>query len=279
MTSTLDQPTETAERRPEAVAERLLGIFNDGGIAVLASIGHQTGLFETLASLPPATSEQVADAAGSRRALRARVARRRRHRGLRRLRARRPHLHAVPRARAVPHRTRRGQPGPRDALRDPDGPGHPAGRREVPHRGRTVLRRLPRLPRRAGRGERARSTTPRSLDTIVPADGPRRPAARRHRRRRRRLRRGPRRQPAGPRLPGQPLHRLRLQRRGARRRSRRGRGVGPDQRALRDAGRRDPRLRRGVRPGHRLRRDPRPGPPGDRARQHPPGAAARRARS
>ena len=61
----------------------------------------------------------------------------------------------------------------------------------------------------SARGERRR---PARHDH--PAHGSRRPAARRHRRRRRRLRRGPRRQPAGPRLPGQPVHRHRLQRRG-----------------------------------------------------------------
>ena len=49
---------------PDAVAERLLGVVNDGGIAILGSIGHSTGLFETLGSLPPATSQQIADAAG-----------------------------------------------------------------------------------------------------------------------------------------------------------------------------------------------------------------------
>ena len=49
---------------PEAVAERVLRIFNDGAICVLAGIGHETGLFDTLASLPPATSAQIADAAG-----------------------------------------------------------------------------------------------------------------------------------------------------------------------------------------------------------------------
>ncbi|WP_347353623.1 methyltransferase domain-containing protein [Intrasporangium sp.] len=49
---------------PEAVTERLLQVLNDGAIAVLASIGHQTGLFETLATLPPVTSAQLADAAG-----------------------------------------------------------------------------------------------------------------------------------------------------------------------------------------------------------------------
>jgi SAM-dependent methyltransferase len=63
MTTTDLAPTRAA-LDPEAVAERLLGIVNDGGIAILGSIGYSTGLFETLASLPPATSEQVADAAG-----------------------------------------------------------------------------------------------------------------------------------------------------------------------------------------------------------------------
>lgn len=48
----------------EAAAERLVDILNDGAAAVLASIGHQTGLFDTLATLPAATSEQIADAAG-----------------------------------------------------------------------------------------------------------------------------------------------------------------------------------------------------------------------
>ncbi|MDR6416086.1 class I SAM-dependent methyltransferase [Pseudarthrobacter sulfonivorans] len=48
----------------EAAAQRLLGVLNDGSTAVLASIGHQTGLFDTLAQLPPASSEQIADAAG-----------------------------------------------------------------------------------------------------------------------------------------------------------------------------------------------------------------------
>jgi SAM-dependent methyltransferase len=56
--------TESAEAAAEAAAERLVGILNDASVAVLASIGHQTGLFETLAGLPPASSVQIADAAG-----------------------------------------------------------------------------------------------------------------------------------------------------------------------------------------------------------------------
>ncbi len=49
---------------PEQVAARLIGIFDAGGICVLAGLGYDLGLFDTLAELPPATSEQVADAAG-----------------------------------------------------------------------------------------------------------------------------------------------------------------------------------------------------------------------
>jgi SAM-dependent methyltransferase len=53
------QPDETP-----AVADRLVQVLDDGAIAVLASIGHDTGLFDTLATLPPASSGQVAAAAG-----------------------------------------------------------------------------------------------------------------------------------------------------------------------------------------------------------------------
>jgi SAM-dependent methyltransferase len=60
-----DSTVPTAEPAdPEAVAERVIGILNDGSICVLASIGHEVGLFDVLAELPPATSPQVADAAG-----------------------------------------------------------------------------------------------------------------------------------------------------------------------------------------------------------------------
>ncbi|MFC8923229.1 class I SAM-dependent methyltransferase [Cellulosimicrobium sp. NPDC057127] len=48
----------------EAFAGRMLGVLDDAALAVLTSTGHQTGLFETLAALPPATSDQVADASG-----------------------------------------------------------------------------------------------------------------------------------------------------------------------------------------------------------------------
>ena len=40
----------------QAFGARMIGIVNDGAIALLCSIGHQTGLFDTLAGLPAATS-------------------------------------------------------------------------------------------------------------------------------------------------------------------------------------------------------------------------------
>ncbi|HZO26078.1 MAG TPA: class I SAM-dependent methyltransferase [Chloroflexota bacterium] len=48
----------------EEFAGRLMGAFNGAGQVVLISIGHQTGLFDTLATLPPATSAQIAEATG-----------------------------------------------------------------------------------------------------------------------------------------------------------------------------------------------------------------------
>ena len=49
---------------PEEVAGRVVSILDDGAICLLTSLGHELGIFETLAALPPATSAQVADAAG-----------------------------------------------------------------------------------------------------------------------------------------------------------------------------------------------------------------------
>ena len=47
----------------QAFAGRMLGVLNDAAVAVLTSTGHQTGLFETMAAMPAATSAQIADAA------------------------------------------------------------------------------------------------------------------------------------------------------------------------------------------------------------------------
>jgi SAM-dependent methyltransferase len=41
-------------------ADRLLGLSNSGSLALMVSVGHRTGLFDAMASLPPATSEEIA---------------------------------------------------------------------------------------------------------------------------------------------------------------------------------------------------------------------------
>ena len=48
----------------EAFEEKLVGILNGGALALMISIGHRTGLFDTLAGLPSADSETLAREAG-----------------------------------------------------------------------------------------------------------------------------------------------------------------------------------------------------------------------
>ncbi len=50
-------------QKAEAFAGQMLGILNGAALTLLTSIGHQTGLFDTMAGQPPSTSQQVADAA------------------------------------------------------------------------------------------------------------------------------------------------------------------------------------------------------------------------
>lgn len=47
----------------EAFGQTMAYALNGAGIALMASIGHQTGLFDTMATLPPSTSHQIATAA------------------------------------------------------------------------------------------------------------------------------------------------------------------------------------------------------------------------
>ncbi|NNH69534.1 class I SAM-dependent methyltransferase [Nocardia uniformis] len=49
--------------RAEAFGNRMLEILNDGFLTLMVSIGHQTGLFDVMSSLPPATSADIARAA------------------------------------------------------------------------------------------------------------------------------------------------------------------------------------------------------------------------
>jgi 2-polyprenyl-3-methyl-5-hydroxy-6-metoxy-1,4-benzoquinol methylase len=56
--------TETAPETSDAFSERMVAAIDAASLALLLSIGHQTGLFDTMAGLPPATSAQIAEAAG-----------------------------------------------------------------------------------------------------------------------------------------------------------------------------------------------------------------------
>lgn len=54
----------TADQAVEEATGRLIGILNDSSVALLIGVGYQTGLLDTLASLPAAPSELISDAAG-----------------------------------------------------------------------------------------------------------------------------------------------------------------------------------------------------------------------
>ena len=50
--------------KKDAFAAKMVGILNGAALALMTSIGRQTGLFEAMATLPPSTSEAIAGAAG-----------------------------------------------------------------------------------------------------------------------------------------------------------------------------------------------------------------------
>jgi len=56
-TRTMDQA------KSEAFAGKMLGLLNDSMLGLMVSIGHQTGLYDAMAKLPPSTSKQIAKAA------------------------------------------------------------------------------------------------------------------------------------------------------------------------------------------------------------------------
>lgn len=51
------------QARAESFAERSAAILDAGAVALMMSIGHRTALFDTMASMPPATSAEIADRA------------------------------------------------------------------------------------------------------------------------------------------------------------------------------------------------------------------------
>jgi 2-polyprenyl-3-methyl-5-hydroxy-6-metoxy-1,4-benzoquinol methylase len=55
---------QTGDSKAELFAAKMLGAINGAGVVLMASIGHRTGLFDKLATLPPSTSAEIAGAAG-----------------------------------------------------------------------------------------------------------------------------------------------------------------------------------------------------------------------
>jgi SAM-dependent methyltransferase len=62
--TTIEQNETVSPAAVEAFAGRVVGVLNDACTALMLSIGHQTGLLDTLAENGPATSQETADAAG-----------------------------------------------------------------------------------------------------------------------------------------------------------------------------------------------------------------------
>ncbi|MFD3748516.1 class I SAM-dependent methyltransferase [Nocardia sp. NPDC058633] len=63
MTS-LDHSAAVDQAEVEAFAEKLVGVLDQASTALMLSMGHQVGLFDTMAACPGATSVELAEAAG-----------------------------------------------------------------------------------------------------------------------------------------------------------------------------------------------------------------------
>jgi 2-polyprenyl-3-methyl-5-hydroxy-6-metoxy-1,4-benzoquinol methylase len=62
MTTTTPSPFDPA--RAEAFGGRFLTALNDGALCLMISIGHRTGLLDTMRDLPPSTPAEIAERAG-----------------------------------------------------------------------------------------------------------------------------------------------------------------------------------------------------------------------
>ncbi len=55
--------TRRDEQRQEAAAEQLVGVLNQGALALMLSLGHRTGLLDTMASTGPADAKDLSERA------------------------------------------------------------------------------------------------------------------------------------------------------------------------------------------------------------------------
>jgi hypothetical protein len=63
MSSVAALKPELDMKAAEAFSETVGNILNSGAVSVMLSIGHRTGLLDTMAGLAPSTSSQIANAA------------------------------------------------------------------------------------------------------------------------------------------------------------------------------------------------------------------------
>jgi hypothetical protein len=66
----MSTPKTRAESDPakaEAFADRVLTTLNNGALCLMVSVGHRTGLFDVLSTLPPATSSWLLPAPAQQR--------------------------------------------------------------------------------------------------------------------------------------------------------------------------------------------------------------------
>ncbi|GAA4932374.1 class I SAM-dependent methyltransferase [Streptomyces coeruleoprunus] len=60
----MPNPGTAPQEEREEFAGRVVDVLNGAALALLTSVGHRTGLFDTMSGLPPATSAEIAKAAG-----------------------------------------------------------------------------------------------------------------------------------------------------------------------------------------------------------------------
>jgi 2-polyprenyl-3-methyl-5-hydroxy-6-metoxy-1,4-benzoquinol methylase len=60
---TMNADPQIDEQRAEAFGAQMIRILSDASLALQLSIGHQLGLFDTMAGMRPSTSQEIADAA------------------------------------------------------------------------------------------------------------------------------------------------------------------------------------------------------------------------
>jgi hypothetical protein len=54
---------ELDQGRVQQFGQKMVAVMNSAALALMSSIGHQTSLFDSVADLPPATSQQIATTA------------------------------------------------------------------------------------------------------------------------------------------------------------------------------------------------------------------------